>query len=194
MDFFNNRQYYGLGAKLLHWGMAAIIIALIVSSKLTAGMPRGDQMHSVHAHFSLAVFALMLLWLLWQIINPRVEFLEDVKATARLFAGLIHFSLFILAVALAAVGVMAAQLDDISVFAFGVKIPKIIGLSQDALLPLPKILDWDIERAAARSFRAIANFHIVGALIALIGLHFLSALFRHFGAGDDTLRRMWFGY
>jgi len=159
-------------ARLVHWIMAAMILALFALGTALEEIPRGaarDFGMMLHQSFGLVFVALLLVRL-----GARPAAAATGSAFGRWSAHAMHAALYALmfAIPLAGLGNQWAR-----------------GRASDffGVLALPSPLAPD--RALARMFGEIHET-AAAALLALAGIHMLAALWHHFVRRDDVLRNM----
>jgi len=197
MSIMNQRDAYGGVAIFFHWLLFLLIAGLVASGKYSASLSQQDKildMISNHKQIGVAVFALMSLRLLWRLINPGVASLSEIKFL-RMLAFIMHWALYVVILLQALSGILSSQLFGYDVTFLGYKVPTLIGangLLANNIAVLPFIETPIHSKEAAK---IIFNWHHIGGnvIIGLVAGHFLAAIF-HALKGDETLRRMWFGY
>lgn len=168
-------QRYGVVARALHWAIVALIV---VEYPLAWSMPdhRGDNLSllsAAHIAVGTTLLSLMVLRLAWRLLRrpppevpmPRWQALAARWTHRLLYAGFLLLPLL---------GWMAASAREWPVTWAGL-------VALPALAPANQTLaGWigDVHQVLAL------------ALLGLIGLHVLAALFHHFVLRDGTLRRM----
>lgn len=187
MAMTNNRNKYGWMAVLLHWLLFLLIAGLMASGNYSDALPRDEkvpQLIGIHKQVGVAVLMLMLFRLLWRLVNTSVESLAE-SGFVSFLAWANHWLLYLVVMAQAGIGVLMSQISGRAVSLFGWELPLLVG--ERGLLGDPDFIP------GARELR---TWHTYGgyAILLLVGLHFLGALMHHFGWGDETLKRMWFGY
>jgi cytochrome b561 len=131
----------------------------------------------INLHFSVGVLMLILvvLRLAWRLMHPTPA-LDGMPAWQRWGARIVHGLLYLLLLVIPVLGWASASGRGYVVSLFGV-------------IPMPDMI------LAAKSPRAgpigdIHNLLSTYALLGLVGLHVLMALYHHFVQRDATLRRM----
>jgi len=171
---------YGSLAKWLHWVIAAGIFLLIYLGLEQAGMERGPEKlaaRETHGSIALIVFVLMTFRLVWRFMNEVPAHPDNVPAWQRASATLVHWGLYI------AVFVQLVS-GPITVATGGRSIPFFGWFSFS--LPVAENEDshhfW--EEVHEFAWKIVALLLIV---------HVLAAIYHHFVAKNDVLRRMTIG-
>ncbi|MGA8148184.1 MAG: cytochrome b [Gallionellaceae bacterium] len=173
----NEPAIYSAPRRLLHWGMALLLIAMIVGVELHDSFPKGSTLRSllmdVHTQFGLLVF--LLIWprllLAWRGNKPPV--VPQLPAWQEKLAALIHFALYASMASLPVIGVLVIQSGDKSVSLLGLQLPQLIGANKDVSHNLREVHE------------TLGNI-----VIGLIVLHVAAAVWHHRILRDNTLTRM----
>ncbi|MGE0564581.1 MAG: cytochrome b [Pseudolabrys sp.] len=178
MQIFNSPERYGAVVKLLHWMTALLIIAGWLLGTFGEELPRGaarDAAMFFHVSAGLAVFAVIVLRLVWRIAD-RMPAPEPGR-----FAVLLH---------------RAAALGHLALYAFVLAVPLVgvvLQFARGEPLPLFGIAEiaspWAADRGFAHSVEEVHEF-LANALVVLALLHAAAALMHHWVFRDNTLRRM----
>ena len=171
-------ESYDRTYKLLHWGMAMLVVSALALVEFRGWLPNRDMKHEavfLHIQAGLGVFFLVWVRLFWRATHAAPPILPDPPRIQKIAAGWTHAGLYLLMAALPLFGILALQSKgkEISFLSW----------------TLPVLLDEDKWLSYSLSFR---NVHeILGNLLmAAIALHVLAALVHHFHVGDNTLKRM----
>lgn len=180
MRLANGPASWGLVARALHWGMAALLLAMVPFGLRLARMePSLDTLwlYGLHKGLGILLLAMALLRLLWRHLSPPPAILaEGVPPWQLRLARGTHASLYALMLGLPLAGWAASSATGIDSVAFGLwTLPRIAPVSAA----------WDLW-----GFRL--HLALALALVALVALHAAGAL-RRWAQGDPTLRRMWRG-
>ena len=180
MALRNTTEEFGSLAKSLHWLVAIGIFALIYLGLEQAGMERGDaksQIRFIHGSIALGVFFLMTLRIVWRFVNDVPGHPEGMPSWQKLSASVVHWGLYIF--------VFVQLMSGGMTVATGGKALPFFGLFS---IPLPVAEDHDNhefwEEIHEFSWKIVA---------ALIVVHILGAIYNHFIAKNDVLRRMTVG-
>jgi cytochrome b561 len=180
MTLRNSSSEFGSLAKWLHWLITIGIFVLIYLGLEQSGMERGPGKQAVrdlHGSIALIVFALMTIRLAWRFMNEVPAHPDRMPAWQRASATLVHWGMTI------AVFVQLIS-GPITVATGGRSIPffNLFSIS----LPVAENEDnhhfW--EEVHEFTWKIVAMLLIV---------HVLAALYNHFVAKNDVLRRMTVG-
>lgn len=165
---------YDSVARMLHWLMAFLILAVFLLGLLVDSLPKAWKYGSVETHKALGVGLLLLIVVRfgWRLINhPPAS--ESVSPMLDRAARLGHFALYALMLAVPVIGVVYTALRGQGID-FG-------------LFSIPPIMERNRELG-----RTVREIHELAAyaLIGLASLHALAALWHHFIRRDATLLRM----
>lgn len=165
-------------SRLLHWAMAAIIIALIMAGfvMVQQGLARALQntLFVFHKNIGLVVLALALLRLAYRAANPAPPLPPSVTGWQRRAAGLSHLALYALMIAMPVLGYIRVKAGG---------------------FPIESLDAWGVASLVPRS-DALANtaktLHYAGALAlgALVTLHIAAAIYHALVLRDGVFRRM----
>ncbi len=175
----NSTERYGMVAVVLHWGMAALIIMLVLVGLYMVTLPDAgfDQtkialilFHKEYGMLALALAAFRLAWRVGNILPELVARLPDWQKVAARF---VHLSFYALMFARPVSGWLMSSAAGIPVYTFGWTLPDYIPHNDNI-------------------FRALIAVHkcLSYALIACMLVHIGAALRHHFVFRDDTLRKM----
>ncbi len=167
---------YGNFAKVLHWLIAAILVAQFAIGWLMPGIKRGMQpgtpMH-VHISIGIVVLALILVRLVWRLTH-RVPPEPSLPTWQRHASEAVHWLLYLLVLVTTLSGWFYASARGWALTFFG-------------LFPLSALV-----AQGSRTGRAIGGIHedIVWVLLAVIALHVAAALVHAFVYRDRVMERM----
>lgn len=180
MALRNSTSEWGSLARALHWLVAIGIFVIIFLGLLQDEMPRGDgrtEVRIIHGSIALIVFALMTLRLAWRWMNVTPAHPEGLPAWQQLSATLVHWGLYIAVYVQLFSGAMVVATNGNGIPFFGLfRIPVPIAENKDA-----------------HEFWEEVHEAVWWAIAALVVIHVLGALYNHFIAGNDVLRRMTHG-
>jgi len=171
---------FGALAKALHWLVAIGIFALVYLGLEQSGMERGaekSEIRFIHGSIALAVFTLMTIRLIWRFMNDVPAHPDGIAAWQRTSATVVHWGLY--------VAVFVQLTSGGMTVATGGKALPFFGLFS---IPLPVAENRDNHEF----WEEIHEFawKIVAVLIAA---HVLGALYNHFIAKNNVVRRMTVG-
>lgn len=178
MTWRNTPANWGKMAKLLHWGVALVIliafgIALVMED--IEGPARG-QYYLFHKSFGLLALLLVLCRIVWRASDRPPAPLPGQPLWQIRAAELIHWALYALMLGVPAVGYLLQSYSGRLMNWFGI-----------AGLPVPSLTAPDNE---LRETLGDVHGTLAWALLIVIGLHVGAALFHHFVKKDATLARM----
>lgn len=168
---------YGKVHKALHWGMAALILCLMMLGVVMTEMPLSPeklQYYSWHKWAGISVFVLVWLRLIWRGFHPAPEYPEHMSLMTRRMATLAHIALYVLMVVIPVSGWLLSSAKGVQTVWFGV-------------LPLPDLLEKDKE--LGHLLHEVHEALNLGLAILLVG-HVGAALKHHWIDRDDILKRM----
>jgi cytochrome b561 len=178
----NTAMGWGLLAKAMHWGGAALILVLLGHGWwMTHLAPRPDRLanYAWHAALGYDLIALTLVRLIWRWLNPVPALPADLARWERIAARAGHVGLYLLMLAAGLTGWALAGTFRIAMNKdiFGLGIPALVS-SQDR--PVHDLLE---------------STHLILAygLAALMVAHLAGALRHHLVKHNDVLRRMTWG-
>ncbi|MGC2459114.1 MAG: cytochrome b/b6 domain-containing protein [Gallionellaceae bacterium] len=125
----NEPVIYSAPCRLFDWGMALLLIAMIVGVELHDSFPKGSTLRSLlmnlHTQFGLLVF--LLIWprllLAWR--GNKRPVVPQLPAWQEKLAALIHVALYAAMAALPLIGVLVIQSSDRSVSLLGLPLPQL---------------------------------------------------------------------
>ncbi len=178
MHFQNSLAAFGAVAKLLHWGMAALVIGLLTLGLYMHGLalsPEKFELYALHKSLGITALALALVRLGWRVADPPPAPLPSTPAGYANLAKAVHWALYssLLAIPLTGWCMAAASGTPVDYFNTGFLLPSPVPASDDLRLAF---------RLLHEMFGKLA--------MALIALHIGAALKHHFLDKDATLRRM----
>jgi cytochrome b561 len=180
------RTRYSTVAIVLHWTIAAAILAQLAGGLWMVGAIRSTEAQTLayhtyqwHKSLGLAILALTALRLCWRLANPPPPLPAAVSRIERIASRATHALFYVLTLGLPLVGwaMVSASPLGLPTMVFG-------------LIELPHIgwlagLGGGVEAAFKAAHRGMAY-----ALIGLLGLHMAAALKHHLIDRDDVLARM----
>jgi cytochrome b561 len=169
---------YDAVARALHWLVAALAVIVIALGWAIAGAPRNtpsrDLLLLVHRSIGLTILAAMLFRAAWRWRHPAPPLPPGVTRVERALAGITHFTLYLLLVAMPLAGYANAAAAGHAVKVFG-------------LFALPPLMPENDRLSQL----AIA-FHLVGQYLVylFVALHIAGALLHGVVRRDGVLERM----
>lgn len=164
-------QTYGTIARSLHWLMALFIVILLITG-FRAGFSSepASKIMALRIHMPVAILTLGLTVarIVWWVIDTKPAKLDSVSAFQDRIARIVHRALYLLTILLLISGIGLSVLSGLPDALFG-----------GAPLPI-------FDAYPPRALHGLAARLLSGLLF----LHVVAALYHHFIAKDDSLRRM----
>ncbi|MGI9249196.1 MAG: cytochrome b, partial [Woeseiaceae bacterium] len=176
----NTTTEFGSLAKALHWLVAIGFFCLLYLGLEQAGMERGPEkteIRFIHGSIALAVFFLMNLRIVWRWMNDVPAHPDGMAAWQRFSATVVHWGLYAAVFLQLAAGGM--------IVATGGKPLPFFGLFS---VPLPVAENHD-----KHEFWEEVHEFVWKIAAVLIVIHVLGAIYNHFIAKNDVVRRMTVG-
>lgn len=174
----NKLNAFGSLSKLFHW-----LIALLVGAQfylvwapdfITISDTIKTQYVLLHKSFGISILVLSTLFILWRTVNIRPLLPASQSFWKQILAKIVHYSLFILLLAMPILGYLMSVADGRAVRFFGLfELPNLVSTN-------PKMADFYFQTHSTLGY----------VFLALIGLHVAAALHHHFILKDDVLKRM----
>ncbi|MBY0428970.1 MAG: cytochrome b [Alphaproteobacteria bacterium] len=177
---------YHVGAMILHWLMAVLILGNLVLGLLLEDIPNDQkfQFYQLHKSIGITVLVLAVLRVVWRFLFPAPALPASLKSWEVWAVKITHFMFYVLMVGIPFSGwaLVSASPKKIPTFLFGI-------------IPLPHLPFFDgVEDLAARKelSESISEVHelLAYALLALLALHIAAALRHHWILKDETMLRM----
>lgn len=173
----NSADHWGITSRLLHWGMALLIIGMIATGFYINNLPDVPfkfLLIGLHKSTGVIILGLLVFRVLWRLSQP-VPALPSMSRLhqflARASVPILYLALFIMPIS----GIIMSQSFGYSINVYGwFTLPEIIGKNPE------------IGKIAAALHQAAG-----WALAGLIILHFFAALYHQFWRKDRLLVRMW---
>lgn len=170
---------YGTTARMLHWLVAALILAMIPVGLLMVqdGLDRslGDALYLFHKNVGSLLIVIIALRLVWRLTHPPAPLPATMPDWQRRVAGLSHLALYGLMIVMPLSGYVRVR-------AGGFPIEGLDALGLPTLVPRSKPL-----ADAASSLHELAAW----ALMAVLALHVGAALHHALIRRDGVWARMW---
>lgn len=176
----NSSIEFGALAKSLHWLVAIGIFVLIYLGLTQAGLERGPEkteLRFIHGSLALSVFLLMTIRVVWRVTSDIPRHSDGTPTWQRIVAVAVHWGLYAAVFLQLTAGAMTV--------ASGGK-----GLPFFGLFSIPLLVD--ANRDSHEFWEGVHEF-AWRPLAALMLVHVLGALYNHFVAKNDVLRRMTIG-
>lgn len=168
---------YPLVSRLLHWGMAVLLLGLLVLGTVMHELPLSPlklQLYAWHKWAGVSAFVLVLVRLAWRWWQPPPASNATHTRWMRRTAALGHAGLYLCMVLLPLSGWLMSSAKGFQTVWFGV-------------LPIPDLIGKD--RFWGDVLQEVHEALSQGLWLLLV-LHLGAALFHHFILKDDTLQRM----
>lgn len=178
MNLKNTIDTYGALAKSFHWGMAVIILSLILVGfymESMANSPQKFEIYTLHKSFGLLVLWLAGVRLIWRWMNEKPQAESSHAMWERLLARCTHGLLYVCMIGMPLSGWMMSAAGGHAVSFFGIPMFEVIGKDP----AFSKLMNQT---------HGILAYIFVG----LIALHALGAMKHHFIDRDMTMKRMMF--
>jgi cytochrome b561 len=180
MALRNSTVEYGSLARVLHWLVAIGIFALLWLGLRQSGMESGAERQAVrdlHGSIALVVLALMSVRIVWRLMNVVPGHPPGSPGWQRVAAAIVHWGLYLGVFAQIVAGAMAVATGGRALAFFGI-----------FSIPLPVA-----ESDEGHEFWEEIHESLWAVIVALLIVHVLAALYHHFVAKNDVLRRMTVG-
>lgn len=175
MRIKNSENRFGAMAILLHWGMAVLLIALLILGLYMVRLPINLEklkLYGWHKEYGILALILVIIRIIWRGVNVtpllRLPLWEKFAARA------VHWAFYSFMIALPITGWLITSAAGLPISFFGLFV-----------LPNPVASNGHLIKL----FEEIHKWLAYG-LIATIVLHTSAALKHHFINKDDILRRM----
>jgi len=173
----NTERSWGAPAKLLHWAVAALVLAQIVLGWAAVSWrlsPTKLDLFVLHKSTGMLVLALMVLRVAWRSANVAPSLPADMRPAERLAAHLSHLLLYLLLLVMPIAGWIITSASNIPFRMFW-------------LILIPAITE---PNEAVADVAARMHFALFVVLSLLLAVHIGAALRHHFLNRDDVLVRM----
>jgi cytochrome b561 len=173
----NTVYCWGTLAKLLHWGMAALILAQIGLGLIAASWrvsPLKLELFFWHKSIGMLIVLFVLIRLLWRACNPTPVLPEGTPGWERIAARSSHLLLYMLMLALPLTGWIVNSASNIPFRIFW-------------LIPLPAIVAPDELTA---DLFALVHRGLFVMITVILTVHIGAALWHHFVKRNNVLVRM----
>lgn len=189
MGLRNGPDSWGWPARLLHWGMAVLIVFMLAlglyASNAELSLARKFELVQLHKSVGATILALALLRLAWRGINPTPEQPAGTPAWQLRAARLSHATLYALMIALPFSGWLMASASPLNDASLGAaRVPNMVWGLFDMPDPFPAG-----SEGLTDVFFAL-HVTLVTALCLVLLVHVGAALKHHFRDRDAVLRRM----
>lgn len=176
MTIKNTLTTYGSVAKFLHWLIFLLLFFMIIYGYFLPDIPKTYQAmaYNIHKVTGVLILCLMLLRGFWALINPRPLLASQASSFwERVIERIVHYLLYVAVIAMPLSGWIGSSSAG--------KAPHVGGF----VLQLPIAH----HKALIKGAFEIHNF-LALAIIVLVSLHFIAALYHYFIKKDEILQRM----
>ena len=169
-------DHYDTVARILHWVMAAAILALWVVGHMIDALPKGpvrSEVIGLHKAIGVVMLVMAVGRLAWRLTRPQPALPESMPALERLLAHAGHVALYGLMLIMPLDGILMSQSAGREVSVFGLVLPSLVAKS-DALRDIFK-----------------GGHEVLGWVLAVVLIGHVAAALRHrFILKDDIMARM----
>lgn len=173
----NTANNYGGVAKALHWLVVAVVVGqiyLAITSFGTDEPLRKAALLALHRPLGVTILCLMIARLAWRLNSLQPALPGTLSPAGRGLARATHYTLYALLLLIPLVGWVKAGAEGINISFFGLfPILALTGTDDSLVQPL-----------------RMTHLYLNTALLALVPVHVLAALWHQFWRRDNTLRRM----
>ena len=177
MQWRNDASRYGALSQGFHWVIAALIVALFLIGWYMEDLPLGPdkiRIYNLHKSIGVLVLALATLRLFWRLASPPPSLPSEMASWQKGAAAASHFLLYLLIFAQPVIGILHSNAANFPIVVFGsVTLPSLIGPDE-----------------ATKGLLGAAHFWGSWAILGIVVVHVLGALYHHIVLKDDVLRRM----
>ena len=171
---------YDAALRILHWAIAAIIVAAIALGVaaffLRPGSPPRVEILTIHKSLGMTALALVAVRVVWRLSVDAPAYSAGLGPLSRFGAHLVHVGLYALMIAMPVSGYLDSVAGGHDAPWFGVfTFPAAIG------------------RSAALAHRAgFAHFYLAWTIGAALALHLAAVAWHAWVKRDEVFARMWF--
>ncbi len=166
--------------KILHWGIALLVIGALGVGAALDWMPNGalkNQAYALHKATGMLILGLMVLRVIVRLVYGAPPLPAGTPTWQRRAAGASHVALYALLVAMPLVGWAGTSAFPAPLPFFGLfEFPPLIGADRDLSGTLFTIHDW-----------------MGKAIFAILAIHIVAAVRHATVEKDGVFQRMWFG-
>lgn len=169
MTLTGTESRYGAVTQGLHWLTVVLVLAAFVTSEGGSG---GGLVRRMHESLGLAVFAVVLVRLLWRLAD-RAPLAPPMPRWMAVASTLTHGALYVLLVAIPLTSIFGTWYEGKPIVLIGFDIAPQVGTS----------------RTVGKTLLEVHEF-LGTAIMWIAGLHAVAALFHHFVLRDNVLKAM----
>lgn len=164
-------------AKVLHWTIVALLAAQFAFAWTMPHIGRDTPVTtliSLHFTFGVVILAVAIVRLAWRLTHSEPAPFDGIPPWQTTMARIVHWLLYLLLFVVPILGLISASWRGMPVVMFGLELPTLVA-----------------KRAAGWGWTGdvhslLANY----AMLALVALHVLAALYHYFVRRDGVLQRM----
>lgn len=180
MSLINNKKEFGFLTKITHWSIFLLMATQFFIINKRAEFPKDapEKLQYILWHKSIGVMLLYLaiFMIVWHFLGQRPLPPNSMSNAHKKFARMGHFALYAVMLLMPISGYLMSTFSGYAVSVFG-------------WYDLPKLVA--INKTYASFFFNVHEFTAY-AILVLVGGHILAALYHHFGAKNNVLKRMSF--
>lgn len=179
----NTTERWGDIARILHWTIAVMILALIAVGAIMTdmeGSPQKYQIYMMHKSAGLLVLGLVLCRIVWRLSSRKPKAVPSIPWYMNAAAEITHWGLYVLMLAIPLSGWLMNSYANFPLNWFGVE-----GLRVPNLTTVPAEIGWERAKEMGEIHGALAWL-----LLFIVAVHAGAALFHHFVRKDPILARM----
>ena len=168
---------YSGTAKALHWTIVILLIAQFIFAWTMPHIGRNTPVTtliSLHFTFGIIILAVAIVRLVWRATHGEPAPLDGIPPWQTLSARILHWLLYLLLFVVPLLGWINASWRGMPVVMFGLELPKLLATRAPGW-------GWTGDVHGL-----LANY----AMLALVALHVLAALYHYFVRHDGVLQRM----
>jgi cytochrome b561 len=168
---------YNGTAKTLHWLIVLLLIAQFIFAWTMPDIKRDTPVTtliSLHFTFGMIILAVAIVRLLWRLTHPEPPPEESIPPWQTTSARIVHWLLYVLIFVVPILGWINASWRGMPIVMFGLTVPPLIGTRAPGW-------QWTGDVHGL-----LANY----AMLGLVGLHVLAALYHYVVRRDGVLQRM----
>jgi cytochrome b561 len=163
MPLRNSERDWGTIAQLLHWGIALLVIGLVLLGLVMQELPNSPgkvKLYALHKSVGLGVLLLAVLRLGWRLMDGRPLLPATMPVWQRRLAGATHGLLYLLLFAMPLTGWLYNSAANFPLRWFGLfKVPALSGPD-----PELKLLAQELHTLGFYLLAALFLLHVAGAL------------------------------
>ncbi len=177
MQIKNTIDRYGIVSKLLHWVVAFCVLGMLLVGSLLdvlAGPTQG-AVFGWHKSLGMTLLALMIVFMLWSARSIKPRYPADMPFAQKALAQVVRYLLYISVTAMCLCGwIFTTAKGNPPVLWGWFNLPA-------PFVPLSDSLGHTLKEC---------HTYLAWAILGLVVLHTIGALYHHFIRKDDVLKRM----